>query len=110
MFSLIPRDRDTKLQKRHTSAHGIETINKDRADHRKQHMGKDENTFIAEDIVVDVLEEKEYEVRTILKKYEQIWSKKLCYIKVKEMSIDLTPEAKPLTFPPFRAGPKTSEL
>lgn len=47
-----------KFQKRHTNVHVIKTIKNHLADHREQHIGKDENYIIAEDISVDFLEYK----------------------------------------------------
>lgn len=73
-------------------------------------MGKDEKPFTAEDIAIDVPENKEADVRAILKKHEQAWSGKLGEINVTEMCIDFSPDVKPFKFPQLRAGPKTREI
>ena len=49
-------------------------------------------------------------VLKMLRKHERLWTRKLGHINAADMLIDLVPEAKPLKYPPYRAGPKTSEL
>ena len=110
VFGLIPDDKDTKFRKRHANARDVDTINRHLADHREKHMGEDEKPVTADDINVDVPDDKVDEVRAMLRKHEKAWSGQLGEINATELRIDLKPDAIPFESPPYRAGPKTREL
>lgn len=66
VFGLILDDRDAKYRKRHMIARDIVTINKHLADHREHHMVRMKKPITAEDIDIDVPDEKIAAVRDIL--------------------------------------------
>lgn len=100
VFGLVSDNRDNKFRKRHTIARDIDTINKYIADHGEQNMGEGEKPVTTEDIAIDVLNDKGDEVRVMLKKHDQAWSRKLGANNFTEMCIGLVPDAKP--FKPHR--------
>ena len=110
MLGIIPDNVDTKFRKRHVNVRDIDTINKHLSDQREQHMGEDEKPKTADEIDLNVPEDRKQEVRDMLRKHEKSWSGQLGDITVTEMRIDLKPDAKPFKSPPYRAGPKTREL
>ena len=110
VFGLIPDNRDTKFRKRPINTKDIDVINRQLADQRELHMGEDEKPITADDIDIDVPEDKVADVRTMLKKHEGAWSGQLGEINVTELRIDLKPDAIPFKSAPYCAGPKTREL
>lgn len=85
----------------------IETIKNHLADHREQHIGKDEKPITADDIEIDVPDDKIPAVRDMFRKHEQAWSRQFVEINVTKMRIYLVSYAKPFKSSTFRAGPKT---
>lgn len=110
MLGLIPNDVDTKFCKRHIDTHDIATINKHLANQQKQHMGEDEKPVAAEDINLDVPQEKEEEIFKMLQKHERMWSSQLGEINVTKMRIDIVPDAKSFKSAPCSTGTKTREF
>lgn len=110
MSGLIPYDVDTKFWKRHDDAKYIDKNNKQLADQRTLHMGKDEKPVTADDISADVSLEKEDAVRAMLRKYEPFCSGQLGEINSTKMYIDLVPDVKPLKSARYRTGLKTRKL
>jgi len=110
MLGVISANDDAKFRKRPLNVRDIDVINRQLADQRELHMGKDEKPVTADDINIDVPVDKEEAVRSMLRKHESMWSGQLGEINVTEMRIDLVPDAKPFKSAPYRAGPKTREL
>lgn len=72
-----------------------------------KNIGKDVKSFTDENLSIEVLEEEEDEVRTILKRYAQALYEKPCEIYLTGIQIGLRPNANPLKYETSRAGPKT---
>lgn len=59
---------------------------------------------------MDVPNDKEDDVRAMLKNHEPSWSKQPGESNVNKMRIDLVPDDEPFKSPPYRAGPRSREL
>lgn len=106
MLRLIPDDKNTKFRKRHVDVRNIEKINKHITDQRKQDMGKGEKPVTVADNPLDVLLDREGDIRNMLWKHEPMWLGQLAEINITEMRIDLVPHAKPFKSPPISARPE----
>ena len=74
-------------------------------------MANDDKPVTAADINLEDVEKKYHsDIRSMLKRHEEMWSGKLGEIKVSEHHIDLVPGARPAKSHPYRAGPKAREL
>lgn len=107
---LIPDDTDTKFRKRHVDVRNIDPINKDLAEQNEKHMDAYEKPITANDIDIDVPDEKRRRSGTYyvnISVYGPISSEKSMPQK---RIIDLVPDAKPVKSPPYRAGPNNGEL
>lgn len=69
-------------------------------------MGKDEKPVKAADIILNIPLDREFDIRNMLRKNENIWLGPLGEINVTEMRIGLVLEDKPYRSPPIsgRAG------
>lgn len=92
VFGLMPHDMNFKFRKQHNYAHDIETISKHLADNQEKHIGEEEKPVTAADIYIDVLKDKEDNVRALLTKHERSWSGQLGEINVAEICTDMAPE------------------
>lgn len=78
VFGLIADNSDTKYRKKYTNSRDINTIDKNLAYNREQHMSKDENPVTSDNIDIEVPYETVQSVRDMLRKHEYFLVQETC--------------------------------
>ncbi|CAN8062284.1 unnamed protein product [Agarophyton chilense] len=71
---------------------------------------KDPESLVDDLDLAHVSEHYRTKIRSMLKKYTSMWSGKLGEISATEHHIDLVPGSRPISQPPYRAGPRTRQI
>ncbi|CAN8076123.1 unnamed protein product [Agarophyton chilense] len=71
---------------------------------------KDRESLVDELDLAHVSEHYRAKIRSMLKKYTSMWNGKLGEISATEHHLDLVPGSRPISQPPYRAGPRTRQI